>query len=161
MTYKWKSGSRYANGLAQTAGEICASLEEKGMLTPSHLVNVSRPEDAPLHKCFEWDDRTAAEAYRKNQAMHIIRSIEVVTEDTEGKEASQMSCFYHIELDDVEPHYEHINTIIKNEDKYQSLLASAKKEMTVFCNKYREIEALKKVRDAMGEAIEEIDEEAS
>lgn len=49
-------------------------------ITPQVVVDESRPEDAPLHSRFEWDDGVAGEAYRRQQAAHMIRSVEVVFE---------------------------------------------------------------------------------
>lgn len=49
-----------------------------GQVTPGQVVAVSRPQDAPLHPCFEWDDPTAAEKYREDQARYLIRGYEVV-----------------------------------------------------------------------------------
>jgi hypothetical protein len=63
MVYKWKDAARLKTD-AQTAGEICEKLEKNGGLTAKRLADESRPEDAPLHKEFEWNDATAAEAYR-------------------------------------------------------------------------------------------------
>ena len=58
MVYKWDKGSRFSVS-AQVAGEVCEELEKKGELTAKNLVDVSRPEDAPLHKCFNWNDEEA------------------------------------------------------------------------------------------------------
>ena len=55
MVYKWKDAARIKSD-AQTAGEICEKLEKNGGLTAKRLVDESRPEDAPLHKEFEWND---------------------------------------------------------------------------------------------------------
>ena len=59
----------YADGYhgvvdAQISGEVCDALSEKGLLTAANLVDVSRPEDAPLHSVFEWVDSVAAEKWR-------------------------------------------------------------------------------------------------
>jgi len=46
-------------------------------ITPQIVVDESRPEDAPLHSRFEWDDEVAGEAFRRQQAAQMIRSVEV------------------------------------------------------------------------------------
>jgi hypothetical protein len=63
------------------AGDECRRLEEDGGLTPARLVDASRPDDAPLHKEFEWDDAVAAERYRENQASSVIRHLVTVSID--------------------------------------------------------------------------------
>lgn len=48
-----------------------------GRLTPAHVVEAARPEDAPLHARFEWDDSIAAEKWRREQAAELIRSYRI------------------------------------------------------------------------------------
>lgn len=52
--------------------------ERHGALTPQAVVNDARPDDAPLHDRFEWDDRVAGERYRVEQARELIRSVRIV-----------------------------------------------------------------------------------
>ena len=52
--YTWLAGSRHKVD-AEVAGRVCEELERNGGLTAERLVEASRPEDAPLHKEFEWD----------------------------------------------------------------------------------------------------------
>ena len=59
MVYQWKEGARISFP-AQIAGRVCAALEEQNALTAQRLVDESRPEDAPLHAAFEWNDTIAA-----------------------------------------------------------------------------------------------------
>ena len=68
MTYKWKLPGIIPVE-AQEAGEELDRIYKKyGELQPSTIVDESRDSSAPLHKCFEWDDQTAAEKYRETQA---------------------------------------------------------------------------------------------
>ena len=53
--------------------------EARGRLTPDILVEEAQAEDHPLHDRFEWDDAIAGDAYRRDQAQRIIRSVRVVT----------------------------------------------------------------------------------
>lgn len=82
MVYEFKPCS-YIKASAQVAGEMCEQLAKTGGLTPKRLVDANRPEDAPLHSEFEWDDAVVAEAYREGQAAHIIRSIVIKPEVAE------------------------------------------------------------------------------
>lgn len=77
-TYRWKPGV-VAKVDAQIAGAELERLKtwHNGALDPEHVVEASRDPDAPLHEAFEWDDKTAADAYRVNQAGYLIRSIEI------------------------------------------------------------------------------------
>lgn len=158
MVYKWKTGTRYTPSLAQKAGEVCSSLASEGALTPSNLVDVSRPEEAPLHKLFEWNDLVAAEEYRKSQARHMIRSIEVVNEKNPD---DRKPVFYHIQIEKEEPKYETLSAIVQDVDKLTALLRDARRDMETFTSKYRSLEALSDVNEAMYKALEETEEAAS
>lgn len=51
-----------------------------GTLVPADVVETSRPDDAPLHPVFTWDDAEAAEKCREDEARRLIRNVCVVTE---------------------------------------------------------------------------------
>lgn len=42
-------------------------------LDPHAVVDAARPKDSPLHRYFEWNNGTAAEAWRVHQARQLIR----------------------------------------------------------------------------------------
>jgi len=55
----------------------------KGPVTPESVVDAARPEKAPLHPVFEWDDTLAAENYRKGQARTLIRALVVIRPESD------------------------------------------------------------------------------
>ena len=82
--YRWRTRSK---GLLVTrenvdpsdVGKIIKEIADKnGKCTPKDVVEVARAKDSILHPMFEWDDRKASEAFRKQQAGSLIRSIQVV-----------------------------------------------------------------------------------
>jgi len=48
---------------------------EQGYVIASDVVEISRPEQAPLHEEFEWDDERASEKYRQQQARQLLRKV--------------------------------------------------------------------------------------
>ena len=141
MTYKWKEGSQHKVS-AQIAGEVCAELEERGELNAQNLVDVSRPEDAPLHDEFEWDDDVAAELYRKTQAGSIIRHLAV---NTESK--APVRAFFNLKIRSNQ--FESIQAIIREEDKYSKLLKQALNELEAFQRKYQILTELQEIFEAI------------
>ena len=140
MIYKFKSGTRLKVS-AQAAGELCAKLESQGKLTPHEVVEASRPDDAPLHAAFEWNDNIAAEKYRETQAGYIIRSIEVVIE-----EASEPTrAFQSIVITEGEREYREITRILSIQSDREQLLAAARHELAAFKRKYKVLEELAEV----------------
>lgn len=77
MIYQWKDGSRFA----ADAGKVALEIESiKGPKKPEAVLDIARDEKTELHKCFEWDDGEAAEAYRLEQARTVLRRISIVRE---------------------------------------------------------------------------------
>lgn len=56
------------------------SAEHGGRITSAQVVDAARPDEAPLHPAFEWDDEKAAERYRQHQASTLIRAVVLVPE---------------------------------------------------------------------------------
>lgn len=63
--------------MANLRDELTGIYRRYGKLTPEMVVDESRPPAAPLHDRFEWDDAEAAEAYRRDQAHHLIQSVKL------------------------------------------------------------------------------------
>jgi hypothetical protein len=77
-TYTFRVNAQVAGVEAQVVGAELERIEsEHGVIDPHVVLNESRPEDAPLHGAFEWDDGLAAEKYRLDQARRVIRSVEI------------------------------------------------------------------------------------
>ena len=137
MVYKFKTGARIKTD-AQITGAELERLEAEGNLTAKALVDASRPENAPLHKEFEWDDSKAAESYREQQARHIINSIEIVREEKEP-----MRAFFNIQRS--EPQYHHVMAIMREPDSRQALLETAFAELNACKRKYKGLKELANV----------------
>lgn len=79
---------------AQTVGEELSRIESRDGVIDAHVVvNESRPDDAPLHPHFEWDDVKAAERWRVEQSRRLIRSVEIVRDPAEPAEM----CFVNVQ----------------------------------------------------------------
>jgi hypothetical protein len=80
--------------------------ERNGKLTPELVVDAARPQRSALHDYFEWDDAIAGEAFRREQARHLIKSVRV-SYTTPSGEVHDVRAF-HALRDEDEPgkHYE-------------------------------------------------------
>lgn len=149
MIYKWKTG--YQNKVsADTAGEVMEQLSRENRLSAKTLVDVSRPEDAPLHNAFEWDDTEAAERWREQQGRVLINSIVIQAED--HPEVQPVRAFFVVEQKT--GNYEPLTTIMRNEDKRQKLLETAKKELATFKAKYRSLTELDSLFSEIDKVLE-------
>ena len=144
MIYKWKVAGLMPVD-AQTAGEELNRIYTKnGALNPSDIVDESRPEDAPLHDCFEWRDDVAAEKYRELQAQAIVRAIVAVNEDVSKPES--VRAFVHVRNT-----YEPISVVVNDAEKMQEVLQTALRELAAFRRKYETLSELAPVFRAIDE----------
>jgi hypothetical protein len=62
---------------AQVAFEELERIRAKGgdVVRPRDVVKESKPEDAPLHPAFTWDDKEAADNWREDEARRLIRNV--------------------------------------------------------------------------------------
>jgi hypothetical protein len=87
MVYQWRGGE-YA-GDHQLANAVGAALERirleaGGVLAAQDIVVAARAEESPLHRFFNWDDRSAARAWRLDQAKDLVKALVVVIPDADG-----------------------------------------------------------------------------
>lgn len=68
--------------------QLLAVRTKRGALTPTILVNEARPTNHPLHTRFEWDDRVAGEAHRRQQARMLIATVVRYYPRTKGRDGS-------------------------------------------------------------------------
>lgn len=142
MSYAFRNGFAHKVS-AEVAGTVCEELEKVGKLTAEELVNVSRPEDAPLHSEFEWDDAIAGENWRKQQARCLINSLVVIAPETN----QEVRKFFNIVSSDRK--YESLETVMQSVDKRDALLRDAMRELSAFRKKYAHLSELAKVFDAI------------
>ena len=150
MVYKWKNFSYKTS--ANVAGEVCEELDRTVGLTPENLVNASRPEDAPLHSEFEWDDAIAAEEYRRTQARQMICNLSIVIDE---QKQEPVRAFFSLQsgFRKNAGTYEGTITIMSNEEKRQKLLDNAKRELEAFRKKYELLTELSEVFAAIDSVV--------
>ena len=99
---RWKVGF-YQNKVPVRAAvdELVRLHNVNGSLTAKDVVDASRPEDAPLHPVFEWDDSVASEQWRQHQARLMVCAIEYTPLPTAPVEPIRY--FVHVREDDANP----------------------------------------------------------
>ena len=109
--------------------------------TPQDVLDYARDEHTELHKCFDWNDTTAAEKWRKQQARFVCNSL-VVTVIEEEQPTREFRIIQHDTKDRV---YRPVTFTVHNKDQYNRLLDNAKREMRSFKERYAEIVELRNV----------------
>lgn len=97
MRYEFQGpGSPKNTPVEVTVRELDRIKERDGGISPVVVVEESRPEDAPLHPEFEWDDPIAAQKYREVQARQIIRSVVLVSQPELNETAPVIRAFVSV-----------------------------------------------------------------
>jgi hypothetical protein len=107
---------------AQDAGDELARIQdERGSLTPQAVVDESRPDDAPLHPAFEWDDSIAGERYRHIQASDLIKTVEVIRPDPDEPQAEPA----YVKVSAKSPQYQSAAEVAKSPELFESAFLQA------------------------------------
>lgn len=151
MVYQWGAGAHVKTD-AQIAGEEMERLRTRhnGRLESKMLVEASRPETAPLHGEFEWDDAQAAESYRQEQAKYLIRHIAVVI-DKPNAEPSSVRAFVSVMRDD-DRSYTSVGHALSDDELRPQVLRQAWAELEAWRKRYAELAELAKVFSLIDQA---------
>ena len=107
---------------AQDAGDELARIHaECDRLTPQVVVDESRPEDAPLHPAFEWDDSLAGERYRHIQAKDLIKTVEVIQPTNAVPEPEPA----YVNVNKSARRYEPLTEVVKSPQMFESAFLQA------------------------------------
>ena len=131
---KWSINGIFKADATKCYEEIQQIGEE---VKPEQVLDKAKDKKSELHKCFDWNDSTAAEKYRLIQARDVIRHLIVVqkNEDDEQKEPVQ----FRVMLKNERTHesgYKQTVIMVKDEDEYRKLLEQAYAELHSFKQKY-------------------------
>ena len=127
------------------AEKVYSELETIRTKSPQSIVDYAEEHpDSELYKCFTWDDSKAANEWRKQEARQVVRLL--VFADDETKQPTQIRV-----LQKATDAYEPVKTIVRNNDEYAKLLAMAKAELKAFRERYKQINELEKVLEAIDE----------
>ena len=153
MIYKWKRNYPVD---AQVAGEFLDSIAKRdGGILPEVVVSESRNEEAVLHKCFEWNDDTAAEKYREGQARSLIKNL--ITVNIVRDEEKLVPSFVSVKIaqheDNDSRRYVSIETAMNNSAMRDYVLQDALRELNSFRKKYRELQELSNIFDEIERLI--------
>lgn len=137
MIYKWRVPI-YPNVSAQSAGERIEELEKQhGSVTPQILLDDSRPKEAVLHPCYEWDDSVAAEKYRLYQSKKIVGNIVTVTVSEEKQAQEPIRAYVSINNRNEQGVYVSSIKALSDEDTREVVLENARSELRAFIKKYK------------------------
>lgn len=143
---------RYHKVDAQVVGEMLEDMHSRGIeVTPEVLLDAGRSEDSPIHNEFEWNDGIAAEKYRVEQARLLISHVRIVREEEEPQTYKERG---FVPIPGGNRVYVPLQTALGKEEYRNHLLKQARNDAEIFLAKYRRLEELAKVNEAMTEFLE-------
>lgn len=130
-----------------------------GLLNPSHVVDAARDPSSILHEEFDWDDTSAADAYRLMQAGALIRRVKftVVKENVQNKSV-QITTTRAFQSRPSTRHadggYESVEKIMADPQKRDELIDQVLRELSAYRRRYADLVALSEVWDAIDDALD-------
>ena len=153
--YKWQRELPYGNVPADVAGHHIEKLMEKeGIVTTQNLLDSARPEDSPIHPCYEWDDSIAAERYRRKQSRDILNNlVRVEVVETVTEPLNTVKAFVNIADNDKfeSGKYVYTNVAFANDGMKDIILRKALDELNSFKKRYENLKELADVFSAIDE----------
>lgn len=140
---KWKIEGIFKADVQKVDSEIKGIGESA---TPQQVYEYAKENpDSELYKCFEWDDRIAAEKYRLSQAQKIIQFIVRVPVNKDKPTVREY------QITSQRNTYQPTKVFLVNQDEYEELLKRALSELQAFRNKYKTLSELEEVFNAIDE----------
>jgi len=149
MVYQYKIPSLYPVSAEVAGTELDRIYEKNGELKPADVVEESRPETAPLHPIFEWDDKKAAEKYRVEQAKHLMCAI-VRVEERKEQPPKEIRAFVH-----AEKAYHPVRVVLEHPAMRNEALKDALRSMESFKQKYSSLEEVAGVIVEMNKILDQ------
>ena len=148
--YKWR-GTQGIRGLkAQQIGEELERIRthHNGRLTNADVVAAAEDKKSPLHKYFDWADKSAAGKYRIEQAGLLIRSIEVVVEVRKNQKPQQIRAFVSVKREK-DRSYTSIGHAMSDEALKKQVLREAWEELEGWRKRFANLQEFARVHAAI------------
>lgn len=156
--YSWVPGAKIKGVSPQKAGEeIDRLLAKYGQsLKAEQVLEEARSKKSPIHNAFDWNDTTAARAYRLEQARRLLRSVRVVIITPKGSEITTRVTVTTEDPEESGRVYSATEYAMSSEKMRNSILRQALAELKAFRHKYAtlsELASLFKQIDVLSEKL--------
>lgn len=131
---RWSLNNIFKADPTKCYEEICEIGDE---VKPEQVVAKAKDKDSELHKCFDWNDTSAAEKYRLFQAKQVINHLIVIKRDVEEPEKEPVQ--FRVMLKNEKSYdsgYKQTIVMVRDEDEYRKMLEQAYAELKAFKKKY-------------------------
>jgi len=132
---KWERGfESFYKGI--DANEVAQEIISIGDdATPRQIVDKARDKKTQLHKCFTWDNKVAAEQWRKQEARLLVGHLMIVRQEQEQNTDVPEVRFFH--KTSAQEGYKPCFIVFTEENEYDAMLARALADLKAFQIKYK------------------------
>jgi hypothetical protein len=120
--------------------ELLKVRKEYGALADQNVVDAARPPEHPLHSRFEWDDAVCGEAYRREQARALIRSVRLTYKEADDLSSARSVRAFHAVPSKDGHAYDPVEEIVEDPFRRQLLLNSMEREWKALFRRFQEFE---------------------
>lgn len=148
-------------GVPQEAAVEIRSVYERtgGHGLPAAVLEAAKPKSSPLHRYFDWSDKSAAEAYRLTQAEDLVRRVRVRVIPSDDSGPIKVRAYVSrrelpaSDEDDVQPgSYLAIEDVAAETDSQVALMQAIERDVQRLRRKYSQVgEFGRIVRDLLDE----------
>lgn len=141
MTATWKTPGLFKGDPEKVKSE----LDTLGAsFKPEDIVELAKNPNTELHRCFEWDDKIAADKYRISQARTLICNLVIDTSNQNDPTTTVPVRIFH-QAEGAS--YKSLEFIVKNPNEYQAMLAKCRHELLALKNKYASLSEYQEIWD--------------
>jgi hypothetical protein len=161
QSIKWKQHVPKKNIDPVKAHKALESIRKRDNgLTDDGIIASAKATNHVLHDWFEWDDSVAANEHRRSQARALIRSLEVIYEET----PSVRTRVYEVEhksrpQDEDRTVYTTVEEVLSNPQSRDRLIAEAIKSAMQFRNRFKMLHELEGLIKEIDKVIEKLGSE--
>jgi hypothetical protein len=129
-----------------------AIFKKRKQITAQIVLEEARNKASPLHRFFDWNDATAAEKHRLEQAYEIIRVSKFVVflakpqEEPEASDGHQVRKFINVVRGDG---FKMRNEALEKQTQRQAFVEQKKSELRAWCRSVIDVSELDKMREAI------------
>lgn len=130
----------------EVISEILEVEKEKG-LTAENLLDKAKNKNSPLHNFFDWDNSSAAEKWRIQQARIIINEVKIIVNSKEmyAFENVQVQVSTNNTEQETKREYKPIVEILSKDEYRKQVIQTALDNVTYWKEKYSEYSELKPI----------------
>jgi len=154
-----KTEKRFSEKTAKEIAAVFESIQTRTSLTPTAVVNHAKNPKSPLHRFFDWNDSTAAEKHRLEQARGLIQSVKIRIQADPDSAPRIVRAFVRISDSKNRSSYKPMLDVLSKKEWRAQLLSDAFEEMEIFERKYRELTELVEVFEAVAKSKRNASEE--